>query len=93
MPEEVDLDEESRRRHRRATPPPPPPRPEPQGPRMLDRTFVAEVKHASDIVAVVQRYLPLKKQGERFIGLCPFHEEKHPSFGVTPKLAIFKCFG
>ncbi|GAB5521918.1 MAG: DNA primase [Rhodothermales bacterium] len=54
---------------------------------------VEEVRSASDIVGVVGDYVRLKRRGSNFIGLCPFHNEKTPSFNVNPSLGIFKCFG
>lgn len=54
---------------------------------------IAEVRAASDIVDVVSDYVRLKKKGSNFFGLCPFHQEKTPSFSVNPELGIFKCFG
>ncbi|HYM10908.1 MAG TPA: DNA primase [Bryobacterales bacterium] len=55
--------------------------------------FAAQVKSSVDIVQVVGDYVRLRKRGTRYIGLCPFHSEKTPSFGVHPGLQIFKCFG
>ena len=55
--------------------------------------IIAEVRAASDIVDVVSDYVRLKKKGSNFFGLCPFHQEKTPSFSVNPELGIFKCFG
>ena len=52
-----------------------------------------EVRDAADIVEVVGDYVKLKRSGSGFTGLCPYHDEKTPSFNVTPKLGIFKCFG
>ncbi|NBB76241.1 MAG: DNA primase [Bacteroidetes bacterium] len=52
-----------------------------------------EIRAASDIVDVVGDYVKLKKSGSGFVGLCPFHDEKTPSFHVTPRLGIYKCFG
>ncbi|MFN1836148.1 DNA primase [Balneola sp. MJW-20] len=52
-----------------------------------------EVRAAADIVEVVSDYVKLKKSGSGFSGLCPYHDEKTPSFHVTPRLGIFKCFG
>ncbi|MCH8556295.1 MAG: DNA primase [Balneolia bacterium] len=52
-----------------------------------------EIRDAADIVDVVSDYVKLKKAGGGFTGLCPFHNEKSPSFHVTPRLGIFKCFG
>ncbi len=55
--------------------------------------IVPLVKSSVDIVHVVGEYVRLRKQGNRYVGLCPFHQEKTPSFGVHPGLQIFKCFG
>ena len=52
-----------------------------------------EVRAAADIVEVVSDYVKLKRSGSGFTGLCPYHDEKTPSFNVTPRLGIFKCFG
>ena len=52
-----------------------------------------EIRAAADIVEVVGDYVKLKKSGSGFTGLCPFHNEKTPSFHVTPRLGIYKCFG
>lgn len=46
-----------------------------------------------DIVDLVSAHVSLKRAGRRFVGLCPFHSEKTPSFTVSPELGIFKCFG
>ncbi len=54
---------------------------------------VEEVKSRVDIVALISEYLPLKKAGRNYKGLCPFHSEKTPSFMVNPDRQIFKCFG
>lgn len=54
---------------------------------------VEEVRAASDIVDVVGEYVRLKKRGVNYFGLCPFHNEKSPSFSVNQRLGIFKCFG
>jgi len=54
---------------------------------------VEEVKSKIDIVELISEYLPLKKAGRNWKGLCPFHGEKTPSFMVNPELQIFKCFG
>ncbi len=60
---------------------------------MIPEDKVEEVKAATDIVDVVSDYVRLKKAGTNFKGLCPFHNEKTPSFNVNPVMGIFKCFG
>ena len=56
--------------------------------------FAQEVKAAADIVTVVGQHVRLKRQGgNRFVGLCPFHSEKTPSFSVHGGLQFYKCFG
>jgi DNA primase len=52
-----------------------------------------QIRDANDIVDLISEYLPLKKRGKNFLGLCPFHTEKDPSFTVTPDKQIFYCFG
>jgi DNA primase len=52
-----------------------------------------EIRETADIVEVVGDYVKLKKSGSGFVGLCPFHSEKTPSFHVTPSMGIYKCFG
>ena len=54
---------------------------------------VLEVKRSVDIQEIVAGYIPLKRAGASYKGLCPFHEEKTPSFIVTPQRQTFKCFG
>lgn len=54
---------------------------------------VDEIKKKLDIVEVINHYLPLKKRGRHHVACCPFHQEKTPSFVVSPELQIFKCFG
>jgi len=54
---------------------------------------VRRVRDATDIVALIREYLPLKRAGSAYKALCPFHDEKTPSFSVNPSLQIFKCFG
>ena len=52
-----------------------------------------EIIGANDIVEVISEYLPLKRAGRNYLGLCPFHGEKTPSFSVSPERQIFNCFG
>src|SRR5690625_5048114 len=54
---------------------------------------VATVKAKSDIVAVVSQYLQLRRVGRRWTGLCPFHQEKTPSFSVNGEENLYYCFG
>lgn len=56
-------------------------------------SFAEKVKQQADIVRVVSDYVRLKKTGKDFSGLCPFHQEKTPSFTVSPIKQIFYCFG
>src|SRR6266851_2627002 len=56
-------------------------------------SFAEKVKQQADIVRVVGEYVRLKKTGKDFSGLCPFHQEKTPSFTVSPIKQIFYCFG
>ncbi len=60
---------------------------------MIPEEFVAEVNARLDVVDVVSNYVSLKKQGRNLVGLCPFHNEKTPSFSVSPQKQIFYCFG
>ncbi len=53
----------------------------------------AEILRATDIVDLISGYVRLKRTGRNFVGLCPFHNEKTPSFNVNPERQIFKCFG
>ncbi|MCR4292958.1 MAG: DNA primase [Candidatus Kuenenia sp.] len=54
---------------------------------------IAEIQFAADIVQIISEYIQLKQSGKAFIGLCPFHSEKTPSFFVNPDKKLFKCFG
>jgi DNA primase len=56
-------------------------------------SFAERVKQQADIVRVVGEYVRLKKSGQNFSGLCPFHQEKTPSFNVHPVKQIYHCFG
>ena len=52
-----------------------------------------EVRNSNDIVDVISKYVPLKRRGRIFFGLCPFHSEKSPSFSVKAEEQFFYCFG
>src|ERR1700728_5126599 len=56
-------------------------------------SFAERVKQQADIVRVIGEYVRLKKSGQNFSGLCPFHQEKTPSFNVHPVKQIYHCFG
>ena len=54
---------------------------------------IERVRESADIVEVVSAYTDLRRQGERFVGLCPFHDERTPSFSVKPRDGFYYCFG
>ncbi len=54
---------------------------------------IEEVRRKNDIVDIVSQYVPLKKKGASYFGLCPFHSEKSPSFSVSPDKQMYYCFG
>jgi DNA primase len=54
---------------------------------------VARVRDSTDLVALAQEHLALKRVGKRWVGLCPFHAEKTPSFNVNPEMSRYYCFG
>lgn len=60
---------------------------------MIPEDKIAEVRTATDIIEVVSDYVQLRRRGQTFLGLCPFHQEKTPSFNVNPNMGIYKCFG
>ncbi len=60
---------------------------------MIPDDQVEEVRARSDIVAVIGEHIPLKRAGKDYRALCPFHEEKTPSFYVVPSKGFYKCFG
>ena len=55
--------------------------------------ILEEVRQSNDIVDIISQYVHLKRSGRNFFGLCPFHNEKSPSFSVSPDKQIFHCFG
>jgi DNA primase len=59
----------------------------------FDDNKIEEIKNRVDIVELASEYLTLKKAGRNFVGLCPFHQEKTPSFTVNREKQIFYCFG
>ena len=59
----------------------------------IPQSFIQELLARADVVDIVGRYVPLKKGGANFMGLCPFHGEKSPSFSVSPSKQFYHCFG
>lgn len=62
-------------------------------PGYISDTDIDRIREATDIVELVREYLPLKRSGSSFKALCPFHQEKTPSFHVVPAKQLYKCFG
>lgn len=60
---------------------------------MRDREIVERVRDATDLLALVGEAVKLRKQGSAFVGLCPFHAERTPSFQVVPSRGFYHCFG
>ncbi len=59
----------------------------------IDEETVRSIRERSDIVEVIGSYLPLRRSGANYLGVCPFHQEKTPSFNVNAPRQIFHCFG
>src|SRR5699024_5306199 len=59
----------------------------------IHEDVIEHLRKENDIVEVIEEYVQLKKQGKNYFGLCPFHDEKSPSFSVTKEKQIFHCFG
>lgn len=59
----------------------------------IDDKIIEDILLANDVVDVVSNYVTLQKKGRNYFGLCPFHNEKTPSFSVSPEKQIFHCFG
>ena len=55
--------------------------------------LIEEVRMKNDIVDVISSYVKLQKKGSSYFGLCPFHNEKSPSFSVSPSKQMYYCFG
>ncbi|MCS7241947.1 DNA primase [Candidatus Caldatribacterium sp.] len=60
---------------------------------LIPEEYLEEIKARADIVELISQYVDLKPSGRNFRALCPFHEEKTPSFTVSPEKGIFHCFG
>ena len=59
----------------------------------ISEQIIEQIRSTADIVEVVSGYVQLKKRGQNYFGLCPFHEEKTASFSVNSERQIYKCFG
>lgn len=59
----------------------------------ISEDFINEVRGSVNIVDVISQYVSLEKRGKDYVGLCPFHQEKTPSFSVNPDKQFFYCFG
>jgi len=62
-------------------------------PGLISQEFIDDLRNRVDIIEVIRDFVALKKQGQNYVGLCPFHAEKTPSFVVSPHKQIFHCFG
>ncbi|MEX2579623.1 MAG: DNA primase [Verrucomicrobiales bacterium] len=60
---------------------------------IISQETIQKILDETDIVELIQRYFPLKRAGVNFLAICPFHNEKTPSFNVNPQRQIFHCFG
>ncbi|MEJ7861220.1 MAG: DNA primase [Pyrinomonadaceae bacterium] len=60
---------------------------------LYDQFFIDDLKNRADLVRIIEPYAPLKKKGANWMGCCPFHQEKTPSFSVNPSKGFYKCFG
>ncbi|HEY3435560.1 MAG TPA: CHC2 zinc finger domain-containing protein, partial [Solirubrobacterales bacterium] len=60
---------------------------------LISPDSVDRVKQAADIVEVISAHTDLRRQGARYVGLCPFHDERTPSFSVEPQEKLYHCFG
>lgn len=60
---------------------------------LYDQFFIDDLKSRADLVRIIEPYAPLKKKGANWMGCCPFHQEKTPSFSVSPSKGFYKCFG
>jgi DNA primase len=61
--------------------------------RRLPSSVLQQVQEGNDLVEIISGYVALKKSGQNYVGLCPFHGEKSPSFTVSPAKQLFHCFG
>src|SRR5450755_29923 len=60
---------------------------------MISQETIQQIVSRIDIIEIISSFIKLKKRGTNYIGLCPFHNEKTPSFTISPSKEIYKCFG
>lgn len=60
---------------------------------MIPQETIQEITSKIDIIEIIDSFVKLKRRGANYLGLCPFHNEKTPSFTVSPAKEIYKCFG
>src|ERR1700752_1661032 len=60
---------------------------------MISQNTIQQIQSRIDIIEIVGGFVKLKRRGTNYLGLCPFHNEKTPSFTVSPAKEIYKCFG
>ena len=60
---------------------------------MIPESFISELLNRVDVVDIIDKRVPLKKAGANFVACCPFHQEKTPSFSVSPSKQFYHCFG
>ena len=59
----------------------------------IPEEIVDEVRQRTDLVSLINEYIKLERRGKNMVGLCPFHNEKTPSFSVSPDKQLYHCFG
>jgi len=60
---------------------------------LYEQYFIDDLRDRADLVRIIEPYAQLKKKGANWMGCCPFHQEKTPSFSVSPAKGFYKCFG
>src|SRR6266516_8194107 len=60
---------------------------------MISPSTIQQILSRIDIIEIISSFVKLKKRGANYLGLCPFHNERTPSFTVSPSKEIYKCFG
>src|ERR1700744_5156109 len=59
----------------------------------FDQDFIDKVRESTNLIDIISQYVELKKSGNGYVGLCPFHNEKTPSFSVSEDKQVYHCFG